>query len=183
MASSTLNRDKRLEFEGYSVVIRKFIIWDDMGNTLYHLARMGLGLAFLAAGVFKLANPEGFAVTVKAFGILPDFFIELLSLILPCLEILAAILLVLEVRGGLTLTAGLLAVFVSILVYALDMGLDIDCGCYGPSDPQREAFGSIKQALWRDAAMSGTVTYLYWWKVKGRRRGQLDASAKQSSHT
>lgn len=154
-----------------------------MGNTLYHVARLGLTLAFMAAGAIKIARPEVFAVTIRAFGILPEAFIGPLSLLLPCLEIVAALLLVFEVRGGLPLTAGLLTVFVSILVYALSMGLDTDCGCYGPSDPEREAFGSIRQALWRDAAMFGTAAYLYWWKVIGRRRRRFDASAKQSSLT
>ena len=153
-----------------------------MGNTLYHVARLGLALAFMAAGAIKLARPEVFAVTIRAFGILPEALVGPLSLLLPCLEIVAALLLIFAVRAGLPFTVGLLAIFVSILVYALDMGLDIDCGCYGPSDPEREAFGSIRQALWRDVAMLATAAYLYWWKVKDRRRGRFDASAQQRSH-
>ncbi|MBI4803609.1 MAG: methylamine utilization protein MauE [Desulfovibrio sp.] len=153
-----------------------------MGNLFYHLARTGLAVAFLVAGAIKLARPEVFAVTIKAFGVLPASVVEPLSLVLPCLEILAALLLFFEVRGGLTLTAGLLVIFISVLVYALGMGLDIDCGCYGPSDPEREAFGSIRQALWRDSAMCAAVAYLYWWNVKSGRRGRFVASAKLRSH-
>lgn len=153
-----------------------------MGNLFYHLARTGLAVAFLVAGAIKIAQPEVFAVTIKAFGVLPASVVELLSLVLPFLEIVAAFLLFFEVRGGLTLTAGLLVIFITVLVYALSMGLDVDCGCYGPSDPEREAFGSIRQALWRDSAMCAAVVYLYWWNVKSGRRGRFVASAKLRSH-
>jgi len=139
---------------------------------LFHLvAKTVLAVAFLWAGAVKLARPEVFAVTIKAFGILPDGLVDPLSVILPLAEIVAAVMLFFEVRGGLALTTGLLALFIGILAYALRMGLDIDCGCYGPSDPEREAFGSIRQALWRDLAMLSGVAFLYWWKGKAGRSG------------
>jgi hypothetical protein len=135
------------------------------------LVRLALAAAFFASGAIKLANPSVFAVTVNAFGLLPDQLVSVLSVFLPALEIVAAILLGLGWRGGLELTAGLLAVFVAVLLYALHMGLDIDCGCYGPSEVQYEAFGSIRRALWRDAAMLAAVAWLAWM----RRRPQTTA--------
>jgi len=125
------------------------------------LLRLALAGAFFAAGAVKLSNPEVFAVTVRAFGLLPDALVGVLSVALPALEIVAAVLLALGRRGGLELTALLLCCFVAVLLYALHMGLDVDCGCYGPSDVQYEAFGSIRRALWRDAAMLAVVAVLY----------------------
>ncbi len=148
-----------------------------MGRIFYVAVRVALALAFLVAGVIKLARPEVFAVTVRAFGILPDALVGPLSIALPAVEVAAAVMLLFDVRGGLALTAGLLGVFVAILVYALRMGLDIDCGCYGPSDPEREAFGSIRQALWRDSAMLLCVAYLYWWKSRAGRTETVRAAA------
>lgn len=126
------------------------------------LVRLALAAAFFAAGVVKLLNPAVFAVTVGAFGLLPDPLVSVLSVALPALEIVAAVLLALGRRGGLELTALLLCCFVAVLLYALHMGLDVDCGCYGPSDVQYEAFGSIRRALWRDAAMLAGVAFLFW---------------------
>lgn len=143
-----------------------------MGGAFYHLVRLALGMAFFAAGAVKLSQPEVFAVTVEAFGILPDPVVGPLSVALPCLEIGAALLLVFEARGGLALTAGLLVLFVVVLAYALGMGLDVDCGCYGTADPQREAFGSIRRSLWRDGIMLAGAAYLYWWRA---RRGRCPA--------
>lgn len=133
-----------------------------MKKTIPILARTALALAFLIAGAIKLSRPEVFAVTVKAFGIVPEALIGPLSVGLPVLEIAAALLLLFNRRPGLEMVTALLLIFLSILAYALHMGLDIDCGCYGPSDPEREAFGSIRQALWRDAAMLGCAAFLFW---------------------
>jgi len=132
-----------------------------MGRIVTFGIRVALALAFLIAGVIKLSRPEVFAVTIRAFGILPDGLVGPVSVVLPAVEVAAALMLLANVRGGLALTAGLLALFVVILLYAVNMGLDIDCGCYGPSDPEREAFGSIHQALWRDGAMLAGVFWLY----------------------
>ena len=133
-----------------------------MGASLSLLVRAALALAFLVAGGIKLTRPEVFGVTIKAFGIVPDAVIGPLSIGLPILEIAAALLLLFNRRLGLEMVTALLLLFVAILAYALRMGLDIDCGCYGPSDPEREAFGSIREALWRDAAMLGCAAYLFW---------------------
>ena len=142
-----------------------------MGRTVYHLVRTGLALAFLGAEAVKLVRPEVFAVTIRAFGLMPDSVAEALSLALPCLEIAAGLMLLFKIRGGLALTTGLLMLFVTVLAYGLRLGLDIDCGCYGPSDPKREAFGSMRQALWRDGVMLASAAYLYWWQGKRGRRG------------
>lgn len=140
-----------------------------MAAWLTPLVRYALAAAFFAAGVIKLSRPELFAVTVGAFGVVPDRFVMPLAVGLPVLEIIAALLLAVNRRGGLELTAGLLLLFVAVLVHALNMGLDIDCGCYGPSDPEREAFGAIRQALWRDAAMLAACA----WLALARRMGRV----------
>jgi hypothetical protein len=44
------------------------------------------------------------------------------------------------------------------------LGLDIDCGCFGPEDPESRAYGGLRTALYRDLAMAAGVAYLYWWR-------------------
>lgn len=145
------------------------------------LLRAGLALAFLVAGVIKLWRPEVFAVTIRAFGILPDALVTPVSIALPALEVAGALLLLFDRRLGLEMVAALLLTFVAILVYALRMGLDVDCGCYGPSDPEREAFGSIRQALWRDGAMLACAAYLFWRRTTTGRSARAFTGAQATA--
>ena len=123
-----------------------------------------LAALFLSAGIIKLQNPEVFAVTIRAFGILPEAFIDPFSILLPVVEVAAALGLIFDARGALFIISGLLVLFIAILLYAIRLGLDIDCGCYGPGDPEAEAFGSIRTSLYRDILMAAGVVYLYVWR-------------------
>lgn len=130
----------------------------------YSLIRIGLAVAFLTAGAVKIANPMTFAVTIDAFGILPGPLALPVAVILPVIEIIGAMALLLDIRGSLTLITLMILVFIAVLGYGLHMGLDIDCGCYGPGDPEAEAFSSIRGALWRDLFMLGCAAFLYVWR-------------------
>ena len=85
---------------------------------------------------------------------------------LPVLEISAAAGLLADVRGSLAVMLGLLFFFMAILLYGISMGLDIDCGCFGPEDPEAEAFHSLRPAFYRDVAMMAGVIYLYLWRYR-----------------
>ncbi len=85
---------------------------------------------------------------------------------LPILEILAAIGLLFDVRGSLAVVAGLLVLFLAILGYGVWLGLDIDCGCFGPGDPEGEAYKGLRPALYRDLVMLTGVAYLYVWRFR-----------------
>ncbi len=119
----------------------KAIVFFKTSRWPYRIARLILAGLFLGAGIIKLQNPEVFAVTIRAFGILPDAVIDPLSILLPVLEVAAAIGLIIDVRGALLIISGLLALFIAVLLYAVQLGLDIDCGCYGPGarKPRRSA--------------------------------------------
>lgn len=130
-------------------------------NFVYKFARILLALSFLVAGGLKIANPMTFAATVNAFGILPGPLVLPVAIILPVLEVIGALALLADLRGSLGLIAVMLLLFITVLGYGQHMGLDIDCGCYGPTDPEAEAFSGIKSALIRDAVMLAGVTLLY----------------------
>jgi len=40
----------------------------------------------------------------------------------------------------------------------------VDCGCFGPEDPEAEAFHGLRPALYRDLAMLAAVVFLYAWR-------------------
>jgi uncharacterized membrane protein YphA (DoxX/SURF4 family) len=132
----------------------------------YRAVRLALGVLFIWAAALKLMDLEIFAVTIGAFGLLPKPLVGLAALLLPLIELAAGLGLILDARGSLAVMAGLLIMFALILAYGLWLGLDIDCGCYGPGDPEAEAFSSLRSSLYRDVAMLGGVLYLYWWRSR-----------------
>ena len=87
-----------------------------------------------------------------------------ISLLIPVVEIFAAIGLVFDVRGSLAVVSVLLLLFMAILGYGIWLGLDIDCGCFGPEDPEFRAYHSLRLSLYRDLIMAGGIMYLYWWR-------------------
>jgi uncharacterized membrane protein YphA (DoxX/SURF4 family) len=133
-------------------------------SSAYAVVRPALALAFLAAGVVKIQNPMTFAATVDAFGILPGPLVLPVAVLLPVLEIVGALALVFDIRGSLGLITLMLLAFIAVLAWGLHMGLDIDCGCYGPGDPEAEAFSGIRGALQRDLVMLACAAALYAWR-------------------
>jgi hypothetical protein len=130
----------------------------------YRLARWGLALVFLYAGGLKLADPRAFAIVLEAYGLVPDVFLMPVAVALPALEVLAAIGLLFDVRGSLAAIGVLLVVFILVLAYGLWMGLDVDCGCFGPEDPEGRAYAGIRPAIYRDSIMVCGVLGLYAWR-------------------
>ncbi len=137
-----------------------FSIWP------YRGVRMILALIFMWAGVVKISDPDSFAIILEAFGLLPYTWITPIAVGLPVLEILAAIGLLFDLRGSLAAVAGLLVLFLAVLGYGVLLGLDIDCGCFGPGDPEGEAYRGLRPALYKDLVMLAGVAYLYVWRFR-----------------
>ncbi|MGD8993172.1 MAG: MauE/DoxX family redox-associated membrane protein, partial [Desulfobacterales bacterium] len=119
----------------------------------YKITRWVLSAIFIYAGGTKLLEPEIFAVLIEAYGIVPKGFIMPVAIGLPLLEVTAGIGLLFDIRGSLALIAGLLLVFVVVLGYGIGMGLDVDCGCFGPEDPEAEAFHGLGLSVFKDLVM------------------------------
>ena len=133
-------------------------------SRLYQLCRLALGGLFVYAGCIKLLEPEPFAVLIDAFGIIPEGLLVPVSISLPVIEVAAGCGLLFDVRGSLATIAGLLVLFMVLLGYGILMGLDIDCGCFGPEDPEAEAFHGLRAALVRDLIMMMGVFFLYGYR-------------------
>jgi len=135
--------------------------------------RWALAAVFLYSGVVKLADPQSFATVIAGFGLLPKALLFPVALLLPLLEVVAGIGLLFAVRGSLATVAGMLVLFMVVLAYGISLGLDIDCGCFGPEDPE-QAYKSLRTAFIRDAAMLAAVVFVYWsrgWLQKRAARG------------
>lgn len=114
------------------------------------LCRFALAAVFFTAGVPKLLDPEQFALSINAYGMLPEFLVFPAALFLSFSEVVIAIGLLFGRSCFLWASLFLLLAFIAVLVYAISLGLDIDCGCFGPEDPEALAFSGIRTALMRD---------------------------------
>jgi uncharacterized membrane protein YphA (DoxX/SURF4 family) len=131
---------------------------------IYRLVCMVIGVVFIWSGITKLLAPKEFSVIIESYGLIPDAWILPLAIALPLLEMVFGLGLLLDIRGSLAVITSLLMLFMAILSYAIWLGLDVDCGCFGPQDPESEAFHSLRPALYRDFVMIAGVIYLYIWR-------------------
>ena len=131
---------------------------------LYRLMRWSLGTIFIFSGVSKLMAPKTFATLIEAFGLIPDVLLMPLAVVLSALEIIAGAGLLVDIRGSLGVVTGLLLLFVTILGYGIRMGLDVDCGCFGPDEAEADAFHGLRSALYRDLIVLMAAAFLYAWR-------------------
>jgi len=115
------------------------------------MLRMALGGVFVWAGWQKAQNPIGFLDDIRSFHLLDDPYAAWVAMGLPWLEIAAgaALMTGLLVEGGLTMIAGMLAVFLGAIIHAWQRGLDINCGCFGGS----AATGDYRELITRDVVL------------------------------
>ncbi len=133
-------------------------------NWTYKLLRWSLGAIFLYAGSIKLLAPKLFAVLIEAYGVVPESLLMPVAFALPALEVIAGIGLLFDIEGSLAVIAGLLVLFITVLGYGIWMGLDVDCGCFGPEDPEAEAFHGLRLSLYRDLIMLAGIAFTYGWR-------------------
>jgi uncharacterized membrane protein YphA (DoxX/SURF4 family) len=131
---------------------------------IYKLSRWGIGLIFIYAGSIKLMEPRIFAVLIDAYGIVPESLLMPVAIALPSLEVAAGIGLLFDIKGSLSMISGLLALFIAILGYGIRMGLDVDCGCFGPEDPEAKAFHGLRTTLYRDLGMFIIIAFIFGWR-------------------
>lgn len=128
--------------------------------------RLILGVIFIIASADKIIHPAAFAQAIYNYQILPDYLINIVSIILPWLEILLGVFLLfgLWLPGTVTLTNALLLAFLSALVFNVARGLDVHCGCFSTS-----ATGAPATAwyLVRDTAFLLMGGYLFYRNVIG----------------
>ena len=135
-----------------------------LGDGFYTLSRWGLGGLMVWAGIIKLREPAVFAVLIDAFGLVPESLLLPLAVVLPIVEVMAGLALIFDIQGSLAMIAGLLLLFVIVLGWGIRMGLDIDCGCFGPQDPEVRAFHGLRASLYRDLALLAVVGFIHGWR-------------------
>lgn len=135
-------------------------------------ARWGVGLIFVYAAVPKLLDITSFSRIVDAYGLVPDFLVMAVAVLLPILEIVIAAGLFLKKKIAVYSSLGLLSLFIVVLGYAIGMGFDIDCGCFGPEDPDYKAFQGLKLAFARDVVLALFLFFVLWFQGYQRMQQQ-----------
>ena len=131
---------------------------------LYRLIRTALAIVFIWSGCSKLIDPRGFAAIIQAYGLIPDGTVLFAAIGLSSLELAVGAGLALDLQWSLGIITGLLLLFMAILGYGLWLGLDVDCGCFGPDDPEGRAYHSLRPAFYRDMVMMTGIGYLFFWR-------------------
>lgn len=133
---------------------------------VYRLIRTLLGGVFLYSGLSKSLDLVYFSGIINAFGLLPEGMAYPAGIAIVAAELVLGAGLVFDRKGCLGGILLMLLGFMAVAGYAIAMGYDIDCGCFGPSDPEARAFSSLRTALVRDAVMVALTGYLYAWRYK-----------------
>ncbi len=97
--------------------------------------RLFVGIVFIYAAVGKIQNPADFALAIENYRILPPSLSHYAALLLPWMEIYCGIFLILGfwVRSSALILSAMTIIFILALIYALVLGLDINCGCFDNS--------------------------------------------------
>jgi len=118
---------------------------------LIRAAQIAIGLLMAWAALAKLSDLPAFAQQIHNFRIYPffEFGENLAAMVLPWIEILAALSLILGVRprAGSVVSAALLGVFTLAVVAALARGLNVECGCFGTASGSRVGLAKVLENL------------------------------------
>lgn len=123
--------------------------------------RVFFGVMFLAAAWPKFTDPEGFAMMVAQYQMLPAFSVNFFSVWLPALEVVTGLALILSPweRESTALLALMMLMFIAALAQALARNLGIACGCFdikGATDAGESWF-----ALLRDIVLLVPIAWMY----------------------
>lgn len=97
------------------------------------LARIAIGVVFLVAAYGKIMDPASFAIQIKNFRMAPAGSENLLAMVIPWVEMVAAVALVagIKPRAGAAIALAMMVFFTFAVGLAWGRGLNIDCGCFG----------------------------------------------------
>ena len=101
------------------------------------VARLLLAAVFIYAAWSKLQDPALFSDVIKSYKLVPSLLAGWMALVLPPLEMIAGVMLLVSKwsREAALVISGMLVVFIVGLAQAWVRGLEIDCGCFGSSEP------------------------------------------------
>ncbi len=109
------------------------------------IIRVIIGFVFIFAGMEKISDPEGFAVSISNYKAVPIWTVNFFAIIIPWIEVVSGLFLIfgIFIKENTLIISSLLVVFIILVAYAMIRGLDIECGCFGTMDGARVGFKKI----------------------------------------
>jgi methylamine utilisation protein mauE len=126
------------------------------------VGRLIPGLVFLYAGIIKIGNVEGFAFDIRAYQLVGWDVSQILSYVLPVVEIAVGVLLIvgLLTRWAALVTMVLLIAFMGGIAWVWSQGISIDCGCFGQGGEVAPENTQYPQKLAENLAMAALCCWL-----------------------
>ena len=125
--------------------------------------RAFVGIAFVYASLYKLAEPREFAVSIAMYDMTPLEVLNLMAITLPAVELVAGLMLIcgLWTRSSVIVVNAMLVMFiVAISWVVLVRGkADFGCGCFSPAAAEAGA-EMATTTLWRDVAYLAAGLYV-----------------------
>jgi putative oxidoreductase len=117
---------------GRKEMIWKFLKWIVTSPYLSLILRVYVGYFFLYSSVSKILDPAQFVEATAAYQIIPYWFLNLGSLLLPWIEFVSGLFLILglRTRAAATLIILMLLMFTVMVLVNMYWGATITCGCY-----------------------------------------------------
>jgi len=140
--------------------------------------QIALGAIFVIAALPKIADPPSFAHMIYNYRLVPSSLINISSLAMPWVELLAGLALILGVwkAAARNVVAIMLAVFIVAISINLFRDNAIDCGCFNVADrgkTHEQRIFDMKVDVVRDLGMLLIVAQLWW---AGKREEESVAS-------
>lgn len=126
------------------------------------VARIIPGIVFIYAGAVKVVDMPGFRTNILAYQLVGWDVADVLSMVLPIVEIAAGLFLL----GGLFTRWSAAAIFLMLLMFmggiawVWSQGINIDCGCFGTGGKVDASQTQYPQKMLENLGMAGLCGWL-----------------------
>lgn len=102
--------------------------------------RIYLGIVFIYAAMYKIAEPYDFALSVATYQIAPLVLVNVFAVVLPWVELVAGALLIAGfwTKENATLILLMMFLFIFALIIVLGAGREMGCGCFASQEAAEE---------------------------------------------
>ncbi|MBN1827148.1 MAG: DoxX family membrane protein [Candidatus Eisenbacteria bacterium] len=102
--------------------------------------RIYLGIVFIYAAIYKIAEPYDFALAVATYQVAPLVLVNIFAVILPWVELVTGVALIAGfwTKENATLILLMMILFIVVLSVVLGTGREMGCGCFASQEAAEE---------------------------------------------
>lgn len=133
--------------------------------------RIYLGVVFIVACLYKIADPHEFALSIATYGILPVELVNPMAILLPWIELVcgATLIIGLWTKASALSISGMMLMFITALLIALSKHLQMSCGCFASAEAGDDInyLTVVRDSLWLTGAIFVLVFDDGRWGIDG----------------